>query len=87
MINIYKNLIENYINNMDIDDIKSFALKNNISISNTESIIIYNFIKINYKSILNGDESSFISLKQSLREDLYIKIMELYMHYKSKLFM
>lgn len=72
---------------MNIEDIKNYASKNNINISNTESIIIYNFIKINYKSILNGDESSLLKLKNNLREDLYKKIMELYMYYKSKLFL
>ena len=71
---------------MTTNDILNFAKKNNISISTSESIIIYNFIKINYKFILNGDESSLKELKNSLREDLYNKIIELYMYYKNKLF-
>lgn len=71
---------------MTTNDILNFAKKNNISISTSESIIIYNFIKSNYKFILNGDESSLKELKNSLREDLYNKIIELYMYYKNKLF-
>ena len=86
MIKIYKNLIINYVNNMTTNDILNFAKKNNISISTSESIIIYNFIKRNYKFILNGDDSSLKELKNSLREDLYNKIIELYMYYKNKLF-
>ncbi len=71
---------------MTTNDILNFAKKNNISISTSESIIIYNFIKRNYKFILNGDDSSLKELKNSLREDLYNKIIELYMYYKNKLF-
>ena len=41
--------------------------------------------KRNYKFILNGDESSFKDLEQQLDKDLYKKIKELYMYYKSKL--
>ena len=86
MINIYKRIIINYINNISTNDIKNFANKNNFPITNSESIIIYNFIKKNYNQILNGDESSLQDLKSKLRCDLYNKIIELYMHYKSKLF-
>lgn len=72
---------------MTTTDIINFSIKNNFTISTSESIIIYNFIKRNYKLILNGDESSLLELKQSLRKDLYNKIIELYMYYKSKLFL
>ena len=86
MIFIYKNLIINYINkNLTVDDIINFAKKNNTNISNSESIIIYNFIKRNYQNILNGDESSFNTLKKEIDPSLYNKIIQLYMKYKSKL--
>ncbi len=71
---------------MTPNDILTFAIKNNISVSSSESIIIYNFIKRNYKFILNGDDSSLKELKKLLRDDLYNKIIELYMYYKNKLF-
>ncbi len=71
---------------MSPNDILTYAKKNNISVSSSESIIIYKFIKRNYKFILNGDDSSLKELKKLLREDLYNKIIELYMYYKNKLF-
>ena len=86
MIFIYKNLIINYINkNLTVADIINFAKKNNTNISNSESIIIYNFIKRNYQNILNGDKSSFNTLKKEIDPSLYNKIIQLYMKYKSKL--
>ena len=85
-MNIYKNLIMNYINNkLTVEDIVEYAAKNGTSLSSSESIIIYNFIKRNYKNILDGDESSFIELEQQLDRNLYHKIINLYMNYKSKL--
>lgn len=86
MIYIYKNLITNYINNnLSIDDIKEYALKSNINLSHSDTIIIYNFIKRNYKNILDGDESSFNNLKLQINKDLYDKIIKIYNYYKSKL--
>lgn len=80
-------MIINYINNnLSIEDIKDFANKNNYYITNQESIIIYNFIKENYESILNNNESKFLELKSLIREDLYNEIIKLYKNYKEKYF-
>lgn len=85
MIYIYKNLISNYINHsLTVDDILTYARKNQITLSRSDSIIIYNFIKRNYKIILAGDESPFTDLKSNLPSHLYQKIMSLYYQYKSK---
>ena len=87
MIHIYKNFISNYINhNLTVDDILTYAAKNQILLSKSDSIIIYNFIKRNYKAILNGDETSFQQLKESIPTYLFQKIMSLYKEYKSKFF-
>ena len=57
MINIYKKIIENYINTtLNPSIIKDYASNNNFNISSSESIILYNFIKENYKFILNGND-------------------------------
>ena len=63
-------MLINYINNtLSIEDIKKFASENNYNITDQESIIIYNFIKGNYESILNNDESKFLELKKLIREE------------------
>lgn len=70
---------------MQVQDIILFAKKNNFSLTKHESIIIYNFIKRNYISILDGDEDKILELKYQLRKDLYQEIEKLYQKYKSKL--
>ncbi len=62
-----------------------YAINNQFPISASESIIIYNFIKRNYNFILNGEEDKLKELKGEIREDLYLKIIELYTYYKKKL--
>lgn len=84
---IYKKLIENYIKTtLTPEIITEYAYNNGYMLSSSDSIIIYNFIKRNYKFILNGDESSFKELEKEISPELYHKIQELYMYYKSKLF-
>ena len=87
MINIYKKIIENYINTtLNPSIIKDYASNNNFNISSSESIILYNFIKENYKSILNGNSEVLFKLKLLIREDLYEEVIKLYNYYKNKFF-
>lgn len=87
MINIYKKIIENYINTtLNPSIIKDYASNNNFNISSSESIILYNFIKENYKFILNGNDEVLLKLKGLIRKDLYEEVIKLYNHYKNKFF-
>ena len=87
MINIIKKIIENYINTtLNPSIIKDYASNNNFNISSSESIILYNFIKENYKSILNGNIEVLLKLKLLIREDLYEEVIKLYNYYKNKFF-
>lgn len=87
MINIYKKIIENYINTtLNPSIIKDYASNNNFNISSSESIILYNFIKENYKFILNGNDEVLLKLKKLIREDLYEEVIKLYNYYKNKFF-
>lgn len=81
---IYKELIKKYIPKLTTDDIKNYAKSKNISLTDSETLIIYNFIKTNYMEILNGNEEKLLSLKKTLREDLYNIIINLYKENKNK---
>ena len=81
---MYKEIIKKYINILTKEDIKRYALKENIEVTNEEITIIYNFIKTNYQEILNNNEKSFYLLKQKLKPELYNTIISLYNKYKTK---
>ncbi len=79
-----KLIIKKYVDKLTIKDIVNYCFKNNIAISNNESIIIYNFIRTNWEKVLQGDESCFIKLKPQISIELYNFAYNLYQKNKSK---
>ena len=78
-------LIEKYIKNLTVDDVKMFADKEKVEISSNEANIIYKYIKNNYRELLYGDVNKiFNQIKQEIDNDLYIKLLELYNKYYTK---
>ena len=83
MIDIYKKFIINYINNtLSPNIIKSYADDYDFNISTEESVILYNFVKVNYESFLNKNDEKLQELKKLIRPDLYQEIINLYNQYK-----
>lgn len=77
------NIIEPYINNITKSDINSFAVKNNINLSNNELEFIYNFIKTKYKEVLsNPNNFSLTKYKNNFSNENFVKINGLINHYK-----
>lgn len=85
MIIIYKELIKKYVTKITKEDIKKYALTQNEVLTEEESIIILNHIKKYHLELLNKNTSSFNILKQSLRKELFTKIVNLYNEYNNYL--
>ena len=85
MIINYKELIKKYVTKITKEDIKKYALTQNEVLTEEESIIILNRIKKYHLELLNKNTSSFNILKQSLRKELFTKIVNLYNEYKNYL--
>lgn len=80
-----KNIIINYINNMSLNDVNNFAIKNNIYLNNDELDFIYSYIKNNYLKVIDNPYELDISLyKNKFSEENYIKINNLINEYKKK---
>ena len=70
-----KSLIKNYLELLNIDKLKEFALKNNINLNNNELEFIYNFIKTRYKDILNNPSNfNLVKYKNNFSNEKFIKI-------------
>lgn len=79
------NLIEKYIKNMTIDDVKNFALKKGANLSENELIFTFNFIKSNYQNILKNP--SLLDLeryKDKYTKENYEKIVKVFNEYSQK---
>lgn len=78
-------LIKEYIKKLEIDDIKKFAKKKNISITDTDAIILYTYAKNHYQEILDGNDKLVIKeLRNKLNSNTFKEAYKLYLEYKIK---
>ena len=84
---MYKKLIENYIGSLTVADVKNYAEKEGVSITDGEAKIIFDFLHKNYKALLgpNGIET-LKTIKPYLSITLYEEIAKKYITTKNKFF-
>ncbi|MEG1015674.1 MAG: hypothetical protein RR984_03205 [Bacilli bacterium] len=77
------NVIKKYASTITKEQIVSYALKENVKITQEEVNIIYNSIKNDIDILLSENSISYLnSQKSNLSKELYTKILELYNKYK-----
>ena len=81
---MYKELIKNWLPKLTPKMIKDYGEKINISLTDSETSILYQFIMKNYSEILDGNETSFNELKQKINPNLYQQLLKLYEQNKAK---
>ncbi len=81
---MYKELAKKYIKRITPQDIKNYASSINITLTNQEVNIIFNFLLKYYEDLLNKNTTVFNKLKPLIREDLYKQIITLYEENKNK---
>ena len=78
-------LIKEYIKNLTINDIKKFAIKKNINITDNDAIILFDYAKNYYQDILNGNDKDIINeLKNKLSPNVFKETYKIYLEYKIK---
>lgn len=85
VIILFKNIIEHYINIIDINDVIMFAKKENIEISEKEAKIVLNYLKNNWQNVIYGsDEITKNFLRENFAKEKCHKIYCLLLAYKKK---
>ena len=80
-----KYLIKDYIKKLTIDDIKNFAKKKNITITQEDARILYTYAKNHYEDFLNNNDTTLIKeLKEKLNPNCFKEAYKLYLEYKIK---
>lgn len=79
-------IIGSYVNKLTKNDIKVFALNNNVNLTDNETNIIYQTIKQDWEQLLRDPNPIFNKVKSELNPNTYNKIIELYSIYKKKLY-
>ena len=82
--NMFKNIIENYINNMTIRDIIMFSQREKIYLEETEYLKIYNFIKSNWQYLLKDKNEVKTFLDNNFSRDNSKKIYDVFLKYQKK---
>lgn len=77
-------LIEKYISKISIYDIKGFALKNDIILSDEELEYLYVTVKTKYKDLLYNESVVIADIQKNLKKENFDKVFNLYTFYKSK---
>lgn len=79
-------LISEYVKRLKTSDIKNFALKEGIVLTEYEVNIIYEYIKNYYKTFIFGNPKGYLDeIKEKVKPLTYNKIEALYKEYRSKL--
>lgn len=78
-------LIIEYIKKMEVNDIKKFAKRKNITISDTDAVILYTYARKYYQEFINGNPEKIINeLKEKLSPNTFKEAYKLYLEYKIK---
>lgn len=77
-----RDLIKNYIYNLDDNSINNFLYKNKIILNKEEYDFLKNIIKEKYNDILDENAYLFKLVKDSINSDAYYKLLELFNKYK-----
>ena len=78
-------LINEYVNRLTIEDINTFALNNGIELNDKELDLIYNHIKMNWKTIIYGNPKPILDdIKNNTSLLTYQKIENLYTKFYDK---
>ena len=81
---MYQRIARSYISKLTMRDLEKFARSNNISYTQDELVIIYQFIKYHYEDLLNENIKVFEELKGKIHPVLYKQLLNLYIEYKQK---
>jgi hypothetical protein len=78
-------LIGEYIKKITIEDILSYAKKNNLTLSYSDAVILYSYVKKYYKDLINGNPDKILKeVKEKINPITYKEVYKLYIENKMK---
>jgi len=79
-----KSLIKNYIDKLTVDNLKEFALKNDINLTDSELQYLLNLTKENFEDILVNEDKYLNLIQNKINPQEFVKIKDLFLYYKNK---
>lgn len=82
---MYDFLINEYVNKLNVKEIKTFAFKQGIELTDCELDVIYSTIKNHWRTFVHGNPRPILEdVKTKVRPLTYNKIETLYMEAKNR---
>ena len=83
---MYDNLIEKYVNKLDVEMIVNFGRKQGVNVSYNDAVLLKDTIKNNWKTLLYGNSDDIKKyLRGKLEKQTYDKAVFLFDKYKKML--
>ena len=79
------NIIKNYINNMNIEDLNILLIKNDINLNDNELNVLYNHLKNDWYTFIYEDSTQILNdIKNKFSLNNYNKLYNIYINAKEK---
>ncbi len=81
---MYKNLLKQWIVNINKEDFKRYLKLNNLTTSEEEIDTLFKLLKSDWEVIYEGKEETFLKIQSQVSKETYEKLYGLYLKAKSK---
>lgn len=79
-----KSLIKNYVDKLTIDNLREFAVKNDISLNQNELEYLLNLVQNNFEDILVNEDKYLNLVQNNINTEAFVKVKELFLYYKNR---
>jgi len=79
-----KSLIKNYVDKLTIDNLREFAVKNDINLNQNELEYLLNLVQNNFEDILINEDKYLNLVQNNINSEAFVKVKELFLYYKNR---
>lgn len=79
-----KSLIKNYVDKLTTQNLKEFAVKNNINLNQNELEYLLNLVQRNFEDILVNEDKYLNLVQNNINTEAFVKVKELFLYYKNR---
>ena len=79
-----KSLIKNYVDKLTTQNLKEFAVKNDINLNQNELEYLLNLVQNNFEDILINEDKYLNLVQNNINSEAFIKVKELFLYYKNR---
>ena len=79
-----KSLIKNYVDKLTTQNLKEFAVKNDINLNQNELEYLLNLVQNNFEDILVNEDKYLNLVQNNINTEAFVKVKELFLYYKNR---